>query len=369
MNRLRQKHACWALGLTSLLCVACNRDPKFYAADAERTLRNREITDTLQGERLRTQVFGIRDLKCADSLLVLTTANDSCLINVVDVKRDCVVAVFGSKGNARNEFSQEPYICYINNERGGRYLYVSDQITTKVIDLTASVAEGGLVLDDVLKPAEYDIFTIHFYYGKGNKVTYKDVSYEDARDEVYYVPEVRVFQSAEDKGQKVNLYKEIVKTIDPGLQFTAYFSEWGMDPLGIKFVIAHNALDLFSVVDIASGRSIGVWSRGAYGFERFEEIPSLEKALDRLVCYTRDLCVTEHFIFLLQDGRPVRYAQNNDMSGYVPKVKIFDFDGNLRAAFACRERLEYIAFDEQSLTLYGVDDEDYVYRYDLKGSL
>jgi len=42
---------------------------------------------------------------------------------------------------------------------------------------------------------------------------------------------------------------------------------------------------------------------------------------------------------------------------------------DLRAAFACREWLEYIAFDELSHMLYGVDDEDYIYRYDLKGKV
>jgi len=368
--KILEKSFVWCImGLSLLLVAACGKKSKFYEADTEKTIASCEIADTVEGERLHTQVFGIRDLKCMDTFLVLTTTNDTCLINVLDVKKDSVVSAFGSKGMARNEFSQEPYICYINKERGGNFLYVSDQITTKVIDLEASVAKGGLVMEDVLKSAEYDVFTTYYYYDKEKKVTYKDVSYEDARDEVYYVPEVRVFQSAEDKGRKVNLYGEMVRTKVMGLQFTAYFSDWGMDPLGTKFIVAHNALDMFSVVDIASGRSLGVWNKGAYGFERFEEIPSIEKAMKGLVCYNRDLCVTEHYILLLQDGRAALYAQNNDMSGYVPKVKIYDFDGNLCAAFACRERLEYIAFDEQSHMLYGVDDEDYIYRYDLKGKV
>ncbi len=54
-------------------------------------------------------------------------------------------------------------------------------------------------------------------------------------------------------------------------------------------------------------------------------------------------------------------------SSFIVKVKFFDWDGNYIKSFFIKESLRNIAFDDRTNTLIAQDNNNYLYKYKVKG--
>ena len=72
-------------------------------------------------------------------------------------------------------------------------------------------------------------------------------------------------------------------------------------------------------------------------------------------------CVTDEEIYGLYYG-----CSSLDMGNVRPTIRVFSWEGVLRAIYHLEEPLTSIALAEDGHTLYGLTEEEVLYRYDLR---
>lgn len=109
--------------------------------DTVAMLESAPKSDTLNYASVMDMFSKVVTLNSIDEYLIITQENKDTLFTVIDMRNDSVVAKFGSKGHARNEFLTNAVFTYcLRDKNSSPLVYVLDRKSTKVIDLKKSIA-------------------------------------------------------------------------------------------------------------------------------------------------------------------------------------------------------------------------------------
>ena len=369
--------------LTFMLCLisSCKNEDRIYCPDAMKTYQEEAVIDTLKGERIKELITGTNGLLGKDSLLLVITGDDNDIFSVINLNTDSVIAEFGAVGHSRDELTDIPHmpICYFLNEGDSVSLCVNDngsQVINKIFDFNKSVANNKLIykrtIEHNLKDIDKVIATFYYWLGNNRTLVYNQLSGIDKKNHYTVPPYVAMYEGRELK----NKHSYYSRTIDAKNEtWLAFNSIPIINTSKRKFVEMVSFYDQFTITDYEKMTSLGVVNESSCTHEDVEEImkqyPEIEELYKNLRFYNSNICTSDKYIVLLQhvNSSFEKVIENIETPGssFIVKVKFFDWDGNYIKSFFIKESLFNIAFDDRTNTLIAQDNNNYLYKYKVKG--
>lgn len=363
--------------LLYVFAASCSHENSYYQVDKIKTYHIDGNLDTLQGNWINYDSLNdVRGLECVDSFVViLRDGRAGVLYSIMDAWNDSVVSQLGALGHANNELLSSVEICqFTKNDEGDILMFVQDYEKHAVarFNLSQAIKKGHLDSYDRIsyKLDESSVFTYHCFALEGDGyLLHQSVSSEgDARDPYCVPPLMHICRGKENK--ILSFYPSIVSANSQFLP-RAYTLMPRLNPNMTKFVEVHGLLDLFTIVDLQTEKTLGIVGKNAYGFDYVHALG--EKSDDREIYSNLKICnvfcnVSKDYIFVCQDGN-TPMSQYEDIVNYKPRVCIFDWEGELIYSFTVREPLMRIAYNEKTCHLYGFDSTFNLYKYDLTSIL
>ena len=346
--------------LVCFLC-ACSNDNEYYHADSIKELHVGICEDTIRGEFLVSTDTRPNGIECYDSILIVMGSSYSQnLFNFYNVMSKEKILSFGSIGHARNEFANAPIYSYFDANGDDLMLYFPDEKSTKVLNFSETIRQKKGIFENP-QTHKYEGES-YFFVNKDTSVVRKGVSYIDPRDGLFFPPQITIH--AGNTAKNIEIYPQIIKTNNYGLLHFSYSSVVRIKPDKTKLVEALCLLDIINIIDIKTGKVLGIKESNTYGFEDIERIakdPDIER---KVKVYTHGMYITDKHIFLLQDRCTVSELQGNDVSS-TPTLLILDWDGELIGMVCLDKDIYSFACDEKASVLYGFDGEGSIYKYDI----
>lgn len=117
-----------------------------------------------------------------------------------------------------------------------------------------------------------------------------------------------------------------------------------------KVALFHTYMDAFTIIDLETGKKY------QYGLSRTGLDPEFAMSRKKQIHY--EACATDSLLFGLK--------KDEKQNGY---LHIYDWDGNEKQILNLNAHVLFFSVDEQNKSLYCIDDEDQILKYDLKGFL
>lgn len=357
-----------------LLCIcafsSCNKNSLFNS-DVEKVYQTDGVNDTIEGTPLTldSTILLPLTLQCVDSFLIVMNSQSGSLLNVFNSCNDSLLAQFGDIGHARNEFLSPVTHFYCGRSSKEKLLLriQNGGTTVQNVDLYASIKNKSCVLDKPIIHKDIGFYTSSFFLNRGKQLIHKSSHAEsDVRDGNILPPYTEIVS-----GKNVLHYSPYPVPIvgDDASVSNAYAQTFKIGSDLSIFVEVPFFANLFYILDIEKGEYTCVKEENGQDFVDLQNIVSnysTEDGLRQMVFYNVELCVSDNFIFLIHDGhRLASEIDSGDWSGFIPNIRIFDKEGNLINAFFLRESIYYIAYNEVSKKLYGIDTNKKVYVYDI----
>ncbi len=352
-----------------LFLSSCDSNP-YYNPDRLLVLEDVNISDTLVGEKLIPQ-FGIASkLYYSDSYLIGLTAQSSRFFEICRPESDTCITSFGEYGRTKNDFINAPYELYIKENSGSHELYLADENAhlTKVIDLEKSYFYGkAVVTKTIRRPNQLSGFEYHLIYrNEKDWAYYKELSYKDARDNLYYSPNYAIRKQGEDT--EFDIYPSVIPIKDYEVMSMAYAGEFEVSPDLTKCVLVHRFIDIIDIFDIDKEKVIGVMGKDSYGFDLFSSISDVSVLMNRVKAFNINASVTNNYIFQLKSNLSISEIlkiEEGDNIPYSSIVVVSNWEGKILHKFIIDNTLRAIAYDEDNKVLYGVDDDGILFKYSI----
>lgn len=320
------------------------------------------IADTLVGTIIGSAQGSESHIDCAGDYLVITSDRPHSYISLISLQSDSTIIFFGDRGHAGNEFFDVPRVPYISNDNCNiLYCQADTKNATKAINLSQSIEMKTCVVD-----TEYvhkEIYKGHttFLLSRDRSISKHDMSYEDARDNIFYPPYFTINNG--EKKYEIEIFSDIIETALPSLFFVAYADMLRIKPDGRKVVQVFYHIDMFGIIDTETGHYASYSMPDSYGFDFFEQLDSQDDAYKKVCVYNVDVCVTDKYIMLLRDERPAQDVEERYEEKVGSEVMIFDWDANHINTIFVAEHLKDIAFSDSNNTLYGIASNELIYKY------
>lgn len=368
--------------LTFMLCLvsSCKNEDRIYCPDAKKTYQEEAVIDTLKGERIKELITGTNGLLVKDSLLLVITGDDKKIFSVINLNTDSVIAEFGAVGQSRDELTDIPFmpICYFLNEGDSVSLCVNRDGTqiTKIFDFNTSVANNKLIckrtIEHKLKDIDNSTESFLYWVGGNRTLVYSPVSGKDDNNN-YTVPPYVAMYEGKDMKQKHSDYSSVIDCGN-GAGFI-YNAIPIINTSKRKFVEVVTMFDQFTITDYDKMSSLGVVEESSVTLEDVEALlkqyTDREERYNHIRFYNCNVCTSDKYIVLLQhvNSSLEKVMENIETPGssFIVKVKFFDWDGNYIKSFIIKESLFNIAFDDRTNTLIAQDNNNYLYKYKVKG--
>lgn len=346
--------------LIVFLC-ACSNDNEYYHVDSIKELHIGFCEDTIKGELFVSSDTRPNGIERRDSILiVMGTSYSQNLFDFYNVKSKEKILSFGRIGHARNEFINAPVYSYFDINGDDLMLYFPDENSTKVLNFKETIKQKKGIFE---KPQthKYDGEN-YFFINKDTVIVRKSVSYIDPRDEVFFPPNFTIYTG--NTAKNISIYPKIIKSNNYGLLHFLYSSIVRVKPDKTKIVESLCLLDIINIIDIKTGKVVGIKESNTYGFEDIEK-KSKDPDIERKVnVYTHGMYLTDKHIFLLQDRCTVSELRGNEVSS-IPTLLVLDWDGELTGMVCLDKDIYSFVCDEEASALYGFDGEGSIYKYNI----
>lgn len=371
IKKLHLKKFClFSFILACMIICSCNSKDCYYHPDNVVLADSTNIADTLRGEALQPKFGTISELYYVNERLIALTDKSSQFFQICKPEVDTCVISFGEYGHSRDEFIDMPLELYIKKHNNGHDLYLSDNNgrITKIIDFEASIANKKPIVRKIIKhPHEKTGYDYHIFYLASDKYTYyKELSYNDARDNIYFPPEYGFCSPKETLVKKI--YPTIIPTSDNTIRSIAYAGKTEISPNSQKIVLMHHFTDILDIVDNEHKTITGVMHKGSISFDYFLEINSFDSMDMSVNGFNIDVSVTDNHIFVLKTYMTIKEILEGEAIGdvnYKPFLVIYDWNGNALQKMVIDNGLRSIAYNEGEHILYGVDDNGTLFKYNL----
>ena len=242
----------------------------------------------------------------------------------------------------------------VRKEGGKRLLDVTalNELFFMSIDLDASVREKKTVVVDKEDLPSSDAFVSFFVKGKDLSLCMYD---EDNYSFKLY-----------DRGNRAVLQTYQLFGDEPYL--IQYYPQFGavrkMKPDQSKLCLMMRYFDEINVLDLEGTNHLSL----SPPRKKKEDAAIIDEMLSSHTLtectFYQSGCVTDDAIYGLYYG-----CSDQEMEeGFLPSIRVFSWDGVLKAVYHLSEPLYSIVLSEDGHTLYGLTEDEVLYRYDLDGS-
>ena len=188
-----QKKVILSIVTTVLITSCAQTENLLYNPDNLAQIDFQEPTETIIGDKIKTNIYSPHEIECIDDFLIVLSDMPNAFVSIINCKSDSLIAQFGNLGRAKNEFIDSPKSIYWEKDVNGKIiLYCQDlpKSVTKVIDFTESVKQNKCILINEIKHEHLGIDYQYFFFRKGESgnICRKFITYEDARDNIFYPP-------------------------------------------------------------------------------------------------------------------------------------------------------------------------------------
>lgn len=327
-----------------------------------------EPTDTIKGRvvPIDSTKMAFR-LSCINDYLIITNQTEP-LFSVMN-SEDSVISQFGTIGHANNEFNSPPNSVYCKENADGELLmYVPTETQTKIINLTKSIKQNKTIIEEIRKDGMQNVGDHVYIDAPNRKFTYKPISFKgDVRDHDFLPANL-----TDIKGKETEILYSNPLTIigERDLVMTINVTSFNAKPDLSKFVELGLFMDYISIINVPD-KSSKIIRFNDNDIEKLEKIcthGSYDQVVNDLVVRNIFSCVSDDYIFVLYDGVHSPVAMDNiiyEPGMFTPTIRILDWEGNYLSSFILREPITVIAYNETANTLYGLDANFSLYKYDI----
>lgn len=324
--------------------ISCVNDPNVFTENQSKVKQFGQET-VLKGEVFIDDEYGILDMIIVGDYLVLTSTKREHIFHVYNPKKQFVGA-FGTIGRGPNELLNCRYTGQSDTER----IWINDVSQSRLLHINiAKSLEAGFVLCEDTVPTSPS--SANCYY-VNDSLIYMERILSDNYEMVKYNYDLKYLS------EKDLLYH-------PGVTspFSYYKSMWRKHPEDNRMVGAMHSINQLNIFEPGkNNRKAVVIGEKSVGFS---EAVDKETGLETHTYYC-DINVTSDRIYALY------MDQSYDDSYEVPKqqeVHVFNWEGNPIQKFLLPQYIFNIVVDESSKCMYGISNEEIIYKYDLSDLL
>lgn len=333
--------------ITAVSLISSCQDSNVF--DCEATLVTAENEVSISGEEMVLTggpfIGGISDIQAVDSFLVIKASAKECpdFLYVYNTDNGRFAGSFLTKGRGENESITPIY--------GSTYLNTSGRQSLYLFDLSSGLSYGFDVNESVT-----DGTTQLLSLGRMPSSTlYANPIHDSLHFARYPQPDGIVGELIDGKGtvkKKISVY--------PSISGYDYFSNLSSADAVFtgSSTIAMAMLNLpqINILDISSGerRTYAVGKSYKHWKKIFTE--------GEQTMYYMGATATDRYLFTLYYGVPILdWVHGN----FISHIHIFSKDGHFIYDITLSEKIEALTYDRASTCLYGADQDDRIYRYDL----
>ena len=350
------------IGILCSTVFSCNHGDKYYNPDKILVDERVEYTDSIilsNGKELSNAVVGLYSI---DNYIILIQNNRDSVLRITDMNNDSFVASFGKIGRARNEFQNIPQRAYcIKDEKGKPMLCIQENTCTKLVDIKNSVETSNCVMSKVIKEKKDYFFDFTYHFSGKKCFNYKTVSYEDARDAIYFTPMFYM----EDSEVKWDIYPRIITPSFSNIVDCAYAMKVLVSPNGKHAVGIHHLIDMITIFDFLNNESIGIINPASYTLNDLENEFNENNIKEKLIWYNTSGCATDNYFMVIKDGDFYRNVAHEDSEDGTSVINWYDWTGEKQSSYVLNKKLSYIAYDEKTSILYAISNANKLYYYRL----
>lgn len=344
---------------SAMICNSCNQGT--YYTGETKTIVDFPQTIEIVGELLPITCPGALTISTCDSLLFISTdRRPAAALDIFDLHSNQRLGTFCTKGKGPNEFiSFHHYGQYIVDTADCILLPAIDygrKLT--VMDITQSIAQRRTCFQKLLPWEEFYFRASGIFLLNGDSLLIQYPAYKiDARDYNYFLPQTVLYVN----GQPIKTYEIFTRKVDTP-QFS-HLASFVFDAISVlkpdqtKWAEGLRGVDYLNIVDVKSGEVVGVKTQGSPSLERIGT-----ESFEQLRFYYMSVAATDEQIFALYVDQPIVQFQTTPSPG---EIRIFDWSAMPLARLKFKENLLWITVSNDNRTLYGLDYEERIYRYDL----
>ncbi|WP_420385342.1 hypothetical protein [Roseivirga sp.] len=327
------------------------------------------IKESLVAEQFLEQEIGMAPYIVGPYLLIKQNQNrvDRVVFSVYNSKDLSYLGSLGERGREGPDTFYGASYWGQHIEREGEYLiWVNDppRFRISLINITKSLQEGRTVIERrVTHKPEYDFMNALFVVDSVGLVGHQP-GYQNGTNMAPLV----MLRNGEF--QLYGEYPEVTNVQNPeqwrnGANFNNI--NLSMRPDQSRFAVAMRHYDRLDIFNNVGNKVASYIDNDRYRLFDYGEIyDSKMYFMGTLKNYYIDSWVTQEFIFTLYYNATF----DEDKEFHPSTIRVFDWDGNLRAELACPDHIWSISVDEEKGFLYaGSAEQEALFRYDIKSIL
>lgn len=341
-----------SLGIFSIIAIlaiilnSCTKSDKYFS-DSLKVYKydDTEYTKDIKGELVIKEVIGAYALNIIDSTICMPLGDMDFLFALYNLNGDSIISI-GQRGQGPSDFTSNG--CngqnfFENKNNYGTWIIDVNSAKLKRLNLGKSLEKGSAEVDSVI-PMQMMV-TKAFIVG----------------DSLIQLPMGEgTFDVALSALDGTLLHSEPLYLIPVDDIFTVYHSPARISPDRRFLVIAMSAINQLNIFDLHNTENRKSTSVG--GVKNHDAILDQDTHLPNWSYYS-DLSLNDNNIFALYINRPYISKDEGDWAN--GEIHIFDYDGNLIYRIPLDKRLRSISFSEIDNSLYGLDLNDAVWKYNL----
>lgn len=344
--------------------VSCKRSSDLLVEVKELDFRNK-TSDVVHGEEI-ISIPGVSEFLLFDSLFMFITSDPSGELKVYNSNTMKHIGSFCAKGRARNEFQKALLITnqIYCNEKGHIILPLNNYIhEIREIDITESLAQGKTVIAGICENTNDGAgATIFLDNNLDYKFVYTKNKYE-YDEKKRGVPCLYTVIQPSGKKSKIKVFNSKMDVTNEKYDLSPYTGNLYKHPSRNLVVEKFSYMEYLLFFDFDSDQKYAIHQADALSFaDVYEKNTRREKDYS----FT-DVATTENYLLVLY-WRGDYYLDVPDKKG-ANEVLVFDWEGNYIKGFKFDRPIIRIEYDETRHILYGLDENETLYRYDWKNLL
>ena len=353
---MKQKHNYILFILGLLSTMSCNEDSNIQVDVHEVDFLNR-TDDVIEGKLVKNELLGAKDIIVFDTLLMITTSNPEGQLQVFSLNTLEPLGAFCKKGRARNEMLNLSSITEQAYYRNGHLILAltDGPHPFKELDVTASLQSGNAEIissQECLSGADGEFMIL------GNDYNYR-YEYEKnifGIEEVTGVP-ARYTVYKDGKERELKFFKNLMDTESPN-KTLPYIGSLYKHPQRNIVVQSFSNMDYLLFMDFDADKYFAIHQKGSLTFND----TYVHSKLQMPSHFTDGASSSKYLMFLYRQGD---YTQKTTAGDWYPELLVFDWNGNYITGFKMDMRLRMIEYDEIHSVLYGLNNDEELYAYDM----
>ena len=317
-----------------------------YFGDSLKVYDYKEVDHSkeLSGTPIIKEAIGAYSINVVDTIICLANHKTDLLFSLYNINGDSIVSI-GRYGKGPSDF--------INNRMNRQNTIVNDNAGMWVVDVNAAALKH-LTLTKSIRARESCVDSIIAIrpmvknaYIAGDTILQEIINEGNFNISLSTVKGESFFEEP--------LYKY---TVNPSELFTFYDGSMGVSPDGSYLVSALSSINQVNILDLRTGRRRAV---SVGGVKEPDDVLNRESMVP-LRTYYSNLSLGDKYIYALYEDQP--YI-NQDGENKKSVLHIIDYDGNIVSIIPLDRFLYSISYSEKNNSIYGLDDNETVWKYNL----